>query len=216
MKKLVLIIVLLVMASSVINGQVAGDTNIKHLTNSYEGIFAGPNIYKLHDNMHYKDLKKIYNFKFYERPEGTKPCIALYGIGSFLIPGLGQVCAAEPVRALAFFLPAVAIVAVDMAAFSFLIVKGTTEEVVNGIAQTGKNSSSWKTMQGVTIGCGCLLLGTAIWSSIDAVRVAKIRTMYKSDMRKLYGPSYSLELYPSIQTAPTFAAAPSLTLALRF
>ena len=61
--------------------------------------------------------------------------------------------------------------------------------------------------------------GISVWSIIDAAKVAKIKSMYYSDIRRGYRSDISVEMYPTLNCAPTFnglQASPAMTLAITF
>lgn len=59
-------------------------------------------------------------------------------------------------------------------------------------------------------------LTCSIWSTVDAVRIAKVQNMYYSDLRQ---QQVSLQLYPSVnylRTANGIQPTAGFTLAMRF
>ncbi len=102
---------------------------------------------------------------------------ALCGVGSFFIPGLGQIISGETGRGLAFF------GAYTGAAIVYGVGAFQTTLYTSSLID---NYGSYNAPSGV----GTMLLGLAgmgvisIWSIIDAVKVAKTNNMYIRDVRK--------------------------------
>lgn len=137
-------------------------------------------IARLSPNMKYSELKKFYNYKDYDRfigEERYNP--SLMGVCSFMIPGLGQVISGETGRGILQFL------GVDV-----LMCLGLCTEY-SGIDETGRLGKG----AGLTaIACFCGATAIYIFSIVDAVRVAKVRNMYKEDIRN-YSANISLSPY---------------------
>ena len=156
--------------------------------------------------MSYAELKQIYSWA---------------GFGSFLIPGLGELCCGETGRGLAFLLPNLALAGTNLALGTklySLIKKDSNGNVIlteNGIVyiDPAKAQSLSSIRSIVTL----VDLALSIWSCVDAVRVAKVKNMYYQDLRNGYSMDFSL--MPSLELAQTptgYQPAPGLTLSLRF
>ena len=151
--------------------------------------FASANAQYINKNS-YKDLKGIYNPKEYVKQDADPYNAGWYECASFFVPGIGQLLSGEVWRGLAFL---------GGEAILMGIITDTALEIER-IAVTNES--------GFLIGMAILLsalgvdLGLAIWSSIDAARVAKVKNMYYQD---LIGGKTPVEL----SFAPAFSFAPS-------
>lgn len=145
--------------------------------------------------MSYRQLRRIYDFREYERSYMDRFNPGWVGLASFLLPGLGECICDEWGRGLGKFF---GVAACSTAGTLFL-----TSYTGTGIA------------------CATIFYAAAlsldIWSIIDARRISKVRNMYESDMREKY--AFDLNLFPSVncarfgnKTQPTVG----LTLAMRF
>ena len=171
--------------------------------------------------MSYAELKQIYNPRDYLKAYGTRYSPGWAGFGSFLIPGLGELCCGETGRGLAFLLPNLALAGTNLALGTklySLIKKDSNGNVIlteNGIVyiDPAKAQSLSSIRSIVTL----VDLALSIWSCVDAVRVAKVKNMYYQDLRNGYSMDFSL--MPSLELAQTptgYQPAPGLTLSLRF
>ena len=143
--------------------------------------------------MKYKELQKIYDPKEYNSLAYDRYSPVWAGIGSFFIPGLGQMCCGEFGRGLGQ-------VAVNVG-LSIL---------ANVCAYNGAESGYYI--------AALTRLGYDIWSIIDAVRVAKVKNMYEIDLRSMRS-SVEVEMYPSLNAVPMqggLGVAPGMTLSLTF
>ena len=127
----------------------------------------------------YKDLKTQYNYKEY-----TAQDIDPYRPGwaaalSFFVPGSSQVVMGETVRGLLFF------------GGNWVlsnIAEDSIEELGKLLVKDSEGNydfSDWnaaKKQMLLLAASGVSLLGVAIWSSIDASRVAKVKNMYYQNL----------------------------------
>lgn len=167
--------------------EVFSNTTAKTAKNAYMYAAPSSNIYY---GMKYRELKKIYDHRDYDKRRFTRYSPAWAGVGSFFIPGLGQMCCGEFWRGLGQF-------GVN---FGLGLVSLTAED--------GDLAAVFALGQ----------FAYGIWSTIDAVRVAKVKNMYENDLRSLRS-SVSIDMYPSLNTIPTnsgFGVAPGMTLSLTF
>jgi hypothetical protein len=171
--------------------------------------------------MSYAELKHIYNPRDYFKDYGSRYSPGWNGFGSFLIPGLGQLCCGETGRGLAFLAPNLVLVGTNLylgrqqiklmkknANGDILLENGKVVYTDPQKAQSLSNISSIVTL---------VDLALSIWSCVDAVRVAKVKNMYYQDLRNGYSMDFSL--YPSLDLAQTpsgYQPAPGLALSLRF
>lgn len=142
--------------------------------------------------MKYKDLKKIYDTRQYREMDDDPHSPFWCGFGSFLIPGLGQVCCDEWGRGLLFFAGSV-------------LFSGMSQSASR--AGNGSATATWSAAN----------FALYVWSIVDARKVAKTINMYYQDMK--YYSSIDVNLYPNLvyNPAPSGAQfAPGLTLAIRF
>ena len=171
--------------------------------------------------MSYAELKQIYNPRDYLKAYGTRYSPGWAGFGSFLIPGLGELCCGEPGRGLAFLLPNLALVGTNLALGTKLysLIKtdsnGNVILTENGIVYT--DPAKAQSLSSIRSIVTLVDLALSIWSCVDAVRVAKVKNMYYQDLRNGYSMDFSLR--PSLELAQTpsgYQPAPGLTLSLRF
>ena len=143
--------------------------------------------------MKYDQLKNMYDYRMY-RPGGyERYSPAWSGVASFFIPGLGQLICGETGRGFGQF------------ALSTMCDIVTVVSIVEDLEVLGPLTS-------------LAHLGIAIWSIVDATRVAKVKNMYENDLRSLQS-SVSVDLYPSLNAVPMqggLGVAPGMTLSLTF
>ena len=148
-------------------------------------------------NLRYRQLKTIYNPRDYSFGFMDRYSPWLSGIGSLIIPGLGECIGNEWGRGLWKFGLSTVLTVAYFTTFAFY----TNPEV----------------FYITNIAIGAALIGVRIWSIVDAVKIAKVKNLYDRD---LMGQGYmSLNMYPSLNYIPSgngFKAAPGLTLALSF
>ena len=122
----------------------------------------------LHTHAQYKQNKLNFNYKEYHFQKGDQHNPTLAGVASFLIPGFGQVIAGETGRGVAFFIGNIA---------SYGILLDGTYKIIEFVERNPNYE------QGKIEGSGEFLFGLAslvaitIWSSFDAVRVAKVNNL---------------------------------------
>lgn len=142
--------------------------------------------------MKYKEIKEYYNYKDYTKgPDQYYRPIGL-GVASLLVPGLGEMISGEVWRGTAFLGGWIA---------SHFV-------TLTGIAELS-DAIYWTGIAGA--------LAMRVISCMDAIKVAKVKDMYKRDLAKTY--SYDVDLYPSmnyIKTSGGVQPTAGLTLAVRF
>lgn len=158
---------------------------------------------EVHQNMKYSQYKRLYDPSTYFPEYGDPYRPGLCGVASFFIPGLGQGCAGEWGRGIAFFLGSSA--AFGLGILSYVIIDGELR--------------NWGESWGLYAGMGASLI-VDIWSIVDAVKVAKIKNMYVQDVRKQRA-DIDVNLMPSLSFAPTdgigtMTPVTGLSLSLRF
>jgi len=116
----------------------------------------------------YKQNKLNYNYKEYTFQYGDPYNPTVTGIASFLIPGLGQVVAGETGRGIAFFAGY---------AVSYGIFLNGASRIIE-FAEENPNFSGGRIegLGGFVFGVASVLV-TTIWSTSDAVRVAKVNNL---------------------------------------
>lgn len=150
--------------------------------------------------MKYKDVKDLYEPKAYV-PQPMDPYSRGWaGVASFVIPGLGQVICGESGRGLAFF-------GGNLAAS--IVANTGLKKFLNNVDTDGNGKVTGYTdehaaKQGIKMALGAMLCGLVveIWSTADAVRVAKVKNMYYQD---LYRGRSSVDMH----FEPFFTFAPS-------
>lgn len=153
-------------------------------------------------NMKYKQLKRIYNHKEYEKTFADRYSPVWSGVASFFIPGLGQMISGEVGRGFAYLGGHVG----GMILAPIIIVAGTD---VYGYASTGAALAALAIYAGV--------IAIDICAIVDGVRVAKVKNMYEQDLKKLY--TIDVDLYPSVnfvQLGNNIQPTAGLTLAMKF
>ena len=137
----------------------------------------------------YKQNKLNYNYKEYMSQKGDPYNPTVTGIASFFVPGLGQVVAGETGRGIAFF----AGYAVSYGIF------------INGAYRVTKFVDNNPNYSGGKIeGFGGFLFGLAsaiaitVWSTSDAVRVAKVNNLAFRDTRN----KTSFKIEPHLFNSP--------------
>ncbi|MBQ7195317.1 MAG: hypothetical protein IJS07_06745 [Bacteroidales bacterium] len=128
----------------------------------------------------YKEIKDDYNFRMYTKSTVDPYKPGLSALGSFIIPGLGQALNGEIVRGLCFFGGNVAINLALRTSVSNLMEVAIVDE--NNVVTGFTDEKVARTNGTVMFGALAASLGLAIWSCIDASRVAKVKNMYYQDM----------------------------------
>ena len=147
---------------------------------------------KIEPGMKYKELKEYYNYKDYVKEPDQAHSPVGVGIASYLIPGLGEMICGSGWRGAAFM--------GGWLACHYCCI-ASIMELSDAMYYTS-------------------ILGAQairIISCIDATRVAKVKNMYKRDLKRMY--AVDVDLYPStnyIKTASGIQPVSGLTLAVRF
>ena len=169
------------------------------------------------NNNSYKDLKGIYNPKEYVKQDSDPYNAGWYECASFFVPGVGQLLSGEVWRGLAF---------IGGEAILASIIADTASEIKK-IAVTNESGfligytdeAKGKRNMAVMLSAIGVDLGLAIWSSINAARIAKVKNMYYQD---LIGNKIPVELSfsPALTFVPTQSGSTQmsagLALQLRF
>jgi len=134
-------------------------------------------------NAQYRTNKKTYDRRTYHFEQGDRYSPAVAGIASFLIPGLGQMVCGEMVRGLCFMVPAYTGVTVSMV------------ELVRGMSGMANSEPNAGNVFLITLG---LYYALELWSTVDAVHVAKVNNMAFRDKQ---GATYRLKVEPFVGLA---------------
>lgn len=143
-------------------------------------------------NLKYSDLKKMYSTKQYYKSKDNPHSPLWCGVGSLLIPGLGQACCGEWTRALCFFVGNYA-----------------CNRIIKSASDNGNDN--------LASDAALAQLVIDVWAIVDAVKVAKIYDVYFQDLKSF--ASIDVNLYPNLACVPTsngLSAAPGLTLSISF
>ena len=170
----------------------------------------------------YKQLKNMYNTREYVKMPSNPYSPGWAGIGSFVVPGLGQMICGEVGRGASILAGNVAIsVAGNLTARKVLsyVEKDAAGKYVKGSdgQYVVTDEKAFKGWAGALIGLGAVALGYDIWNICDAVKVAKVKNMYFQDLQG--HRSMELDLYPSVHVASTANGAQAvagMTFALQF
>ena len=161
--------------------------------------FASANAQYINKNS-YKDLKGIYNQKEYVKQDADPYNASWYECASFFVPGIGQLLSGEVWRGLAFLGGEAILMGIITDTASEIEKIAVTNE--RGFLTGYTDETKGKKNMAILLSALGLDLGLAIWSSIDAARVAKVKNMYYQD---LIGGKTPVEL----SFAPAFSFAPS-------
>jgi hypothetical protein len=127
---------------------------------------------------HYRDNKLSYDYQQYSPQYGDSYNPVVSGVCSFVLPGLGQMVSGELVRGLAF--------TGSFAGCLGLWYYGHNQHF---------NGSNWGAAA-LMFGGATGMLGIEIWSVVDAVKVAKVNSMYnRNNYRR---SSINIEMSPYI------------------
>ena len=127
----------------------------------------------------YKELKEVYNFRMYFEHESDPYNVSMAGIFGFFSPGVPQLVMNESLRGALFF---------GGSAICFYMAENSAEELGKLTAYDTSGQPYYtdtdKAAQYTKMMLGFLAadLGIAIWSCIDAKRVAKVKNMYYQDI----------------------------------
>jgi len=131
----------------------------------------------------YKIDKEKYDFRDYKYQQNDKYNPIIAGVSSYIIPGLGQMYCNENKRGNSF-----------LAGYTggiLLMMTGFIIDLPNMMSENNKFSLG----EGLLIGGAVTTVGVQIWSTVDAVRVAKVKNMANRDEKDL---GMSLLLKPNI------------------
>lgn len=130
-------------------------------------------------NTNYKELKQTYNFRQYTKSDVDPYHTGWSEFASFFLPGSSQIVMKETARGFIFM---------GASLICTTIAQDCIKEVAKQInvdsegKVTFKDEKVAKNNFYVFLGAAVADLGVAIWSSIDAGRVAKVKNMYYQDL----------------------------------
>ena len=173
---------ILLLAAAWLGGLVLADAQDLLTAPSGEEIEA--TVVEIRPGMKYREYKDLYYAGNYVRLPGDPYSPALLGIASYFVPGLGQAVAGEWDRALGF---------AGGNVLMNILIRNQLEE--------GDDGKYYYNPYSAAAALYLASIALNIWSTCDAVRVAKIKNMYYQDLRqKRAAMDWKIE--------PFFAAAP--------
>ena len=136
----------------------------------------------LRPGMKYRELLQYYDYRNYRNFMGYERFSpALAGLCSFLIPGMGQMISGEPGRGLGYL---------GGSAACYVTF------VLSCVSASGTGAPYYATTLALVSGIGFVVVN--ISSIVDAVRVAKVKNMYYSDLDNL---AFNVDLTPYVDLA---------------
>ena len=163
----------------------------------------------------YRELKNTYNHYEYVQTENDPYSVIWAEVFSFFVPGSSQLVMREPVRGLIFLGSTFVCSQVVSSSVDDLTKILTTDSEGNlAFTDEARAIKDFKWMAGA----GLAALGVAIWSSIDAKRVAKVKNLYFQDITSGKKPvKFNVDPYLSYTpTANSVAPVAGLSLNLSF
>ena len=172
--------------------------------------------------MKYKEIKKIYKAKDYEKSADDPYSKGLSALGSAVVPGLGQLICGETGRGIAVF--AGNALFGSAAGLCASAVYNCFQKDANGNPVQDSNGDYIITDEKAAIGWSGALLGVLaggtiywIWNICDASKVAKIKNMYYQDLNGKTAIRFNM--YPSVNLAMTSTGTKpvaGMTLSMQF
>lgn len=154
----------------------------------------------------YKDIKDMYNTRDYVKSSANPYSPGWSGVGSFFLPGLGQMICGETGRGLAIlggdlaFGIAGSLCSNKLLSYVQKDADGNyVKDAKGGYVFTDKNKAS--TWGGIVLGLGVAVLAYDIWNICDAVRIAKVKNMYFQDLQGRRTMEFNM--YPSVDLSMT-------------
>ena len=121
----------------------------------------------------YKINKKEHNYKDYTYQETDKYHPAIAGVASYVLPGLGQIYCNENKRGFNFLM--------GYLGGGSIMITGAIIDLPNLLG----NNHQFTLGKGMIIGGALLSASIQIWSTVDAVRVAKVNNMAHRNNNKI-------------------------------
>ena len=171
----------------------------------------------------YKELKKLYSKRDYHKTSGQPYSPLLAGIGSYVIPGLGQLYAGEGGRgALVFIGSCVMGIGTGVAYYKHVM---DMEEWLEGQGHSLQESDiDTSTLDYTNYPTGSMLkifawLGVGavynIWNICDAVKIAKVKDAYWQDCHGYSAVTLSMDPYFAYTPVPGSGLQPVSGLSLK-
>lgn len=154
----------------------------------------------------YKALKERYDPKDYVRMEGDTFNPVWTGVASAFIPGLGQLICGETPRGLIMLGSALVLEGVFGYCSYELSSFNNDKNLGYDTTPTPHEAQSQRILTATAVITGIAGLALDVWATIDAVQMAKVKNMYRRD----------LKMYPSMNCLPDGTMAPGFTLAMQF
>ena len=197
MKKIISLLVVMVAAGSIASAQIAPQGSS------------------------YKELKNYYSAKDYVKSDADPYSVFWTGLEAFTTPGIPHLIMKETGRGWTFIGAAVVIdmfgqSAADMLRKQIEYKDGELVKDANGKIVFNDEAKA-KQAIGMFAGAFVADLALRIWSTVDAVKIAKVKNQYFQDLQGK--KAFSANLYPSVnftQSATGMSAAPGMTFALTF
>jgi hypothetical protein len=161
----------------------------------------------------YKDIKNTYNYKNYQPSQVDPYSPGLSGAFSFFVPGSGQILSGEVWRGVAFMAGGAVLTSFMSDSWEDLGKCIAINQEQNTISWTDK-ANGQKDLWIIGV-CAVADLGLAIWSSIDASHIAKVKNMYYQDMLGRRA-AVEMNLAPSFAFTPAGNVAPGMGLTINF
>ena len=165
------------------------------------------------NNAKYRDLKEVYDHKEYVKQATDPYNVGWYDCASFFVPGIGQFLSGEIGRGLAFIGGEAILMSLIVDAASTIDEIAITNE--KGFITGYTDEKKGRTNMIVLLSSLGADLGLAIWSSIDARRIVKVKNMYYQDFIGHENP-VELGFSPSVSfvPSPTGSIQPNAGIAL--
>lgn len=190
-------------------------TIIAFLAVSATALFAQTSSYRvIEPGMKYKELKNIYDSKEYVKSVADPYNKTWIGIGSFFMPGIGQIASNETRRGFAFIGGSILVSAFG-SYFADSLLDVTVKDADGNYEFTDEKAAM--RYVAMLVASGAAELALAIWSSADAVKVAKVKNMYYGDLMKQR--AMEVKLHPSFdvtRTSDGLKPVAGMTLAVNF
>jgi len=145
-----------------------------------------------------QERKKMYDFKNYEWQMGDRYNPGVAGVLSFVIPGVGQMVSGEVGRGFAFLIPTT---------IAEIVIYDVAERIDNGEISNPEDYATRVIISGIAV------IVFTIWSTVDAVQVAKVNNMYLRDKSK---NDASLKIEPYANILPDNNVGYGLSLRINF
>lgn len=170
----------------------------------------------------YNELKNNYDASSYVHADFDPYPAFWCGVGSLVVPGLGQFITNEPRRGVKFLVGSLGLGLLGELSgtvFATMVIasEAADEFPDDDLVFTKADEVATVTSGIVMIACTAANLGLSIWSALDASRIAKVKNMYWQDSAGRQ--SLGAVVYPSLNAVRTpsgLKPAAGMTLAVYF